>query len=144
MKRLQREEKTHERLKMQSCGSLLFLFMMFFMLLHCNVEGALHPTRVVRPASWALGSLRSPPGGALKGKLPQLEDPRGTDNEVMEPKRRRSFSGTNASLDRISVGAMETKQGGAKQSKAAELPRRRVGPPPIDRIGMSRFPSRRG
>ncbi|KAM8905306.1 osteocrin isoform 3-T6 [Spinachia spinachia] len=114
---------------MQSRGCLLFPFMMFFMLLHCNVAGAPQRPHVVRPASW----------GALEVKLRRLEDPRVTENEVMELKRRRSFSGTNTSLDRISVGAMET-----KQSKAAALPRRRVSPPPIDRIGISRLPSRRG
>ncbi|KAM8905302.1 osteocrin isoform 2-T5 [Spinachia spinachia] len=132
---------------MQSRGCLLFPFMMFFMLLHCNVAGAPQRPHVVRPASW----------GALEVKLRRLEDPRVTENEVMELKRRRSFSGTNTSLDRISVGAMETKQrwgdtpgvsyssGSPERSiKAAALPRRRVSPPPIDRIGISRLPSRRG
>nr|XP_040050517.1 osteocrin [Gasterosteus aculeatus aculeatus] len=128
---------------MPSCGCLLFPFMMFFMLLHCDGQGSPRQRRVVRPASWAPVSLRSPPRGALKAKLFRLEDPRVTEKEVMQPKRRRSFSGTNAPLDRISAGAMETQQGGAKQRKAAE-PRRRVSPPPVDRIGISRLPSRRG
>jgi len=34
-----------------------------------------------------------------------------TENDVMEPKRRRSFS----QLDRLSLSAMTTKEGGAKQ-----------------------------
>ncbi|XP_075938890.1 osteocrin [Anarhichas minor] len=133
---------------MQSCGCLLFSCLLIITLLH--VDGfrvQQQPTRrVVRPASRAFG-LRSRPGGVKAGeelttKLLRLDDLVRMENDVMEPKRKRSFSGTNQ-LDRLSVSSMETKQGGAKQSKVVELPRRRVNPP-IDRIGMSRLPNGRG
>ncbi|XP_068441920.1 osteocrin [Clinocottus analis] len=77
-----------------------------------------------------------------KEEVLRLDLPVRTENDVMEPKRKRSFSGTNQ-LDRLSLSAMETKQGGAKQ-RVVESPRRRVNPPPVDRIGMSRLPNSRG
>uniref|UniRef100_A0A3B4WFL2 Osteocrin n=1 Tax=Seriola lalandi dorsalis TaxID=1841481 RepID=A0A3B4WFL2_SERLL len=80
----------------------------------------------------------------LTAKLLRLDDLVRMENDVMEPKRKRSFPGNNAPLDRLSTSSMETKQAANKQSKAVELPRRRVNPPPIDRIGMSRLPNRRG
>ncbi|XP_068560891.1 osteocrin [Cebidichthys violaceus] len=152
MKRQQDERRDAghpERLKMQFCGCLLVSCLMIITLLH--VDGfrvQQQPTRrVVRPASRAF-VLWSGAGGVKAGeelttKLLRLDDLVRMENDVMEPKRKRSFSGTNAPLDRLSVSSMETKQGGAKQSKVVELPRRRVNPP-IDRIGMSRLPNSRG
>ncbi|XP_054455920.1 osteocrin [Anoplopoma fimbria] len=138
---------------MQFCGCLLFSCLMFITLLHCSVDGfrvQQQPARrVVRPSSRGPVALRSRPGGVKAGeeltaKLLRLDDLVRMENDVMEPKRKRSFSGTNPPLDRLSVSSMETKQGSAKQSKAVELPRRRANPPPIDRIGMSRLPNSRG
>uniref|UniRef100_A0A672H8V1 Osteocrin n=1 Tax=Salarias fasciatus TaxID=181472 RepID=A0A672H8V1_SALFA len=78
-------------------------------------------------------------GEGLRAKLLRLDELSGVENDVMEPKRKRSFPGNGTPLDRLSVSSMET-----KQSKAVALPRRRVSPPPIDRIGMSRLPMSRG
>ncbi|KAM3615900.1 uncharacterized protein V6R79_009445 [Siganus canaliculatus] len=90
-----------------------------------------------------------PPAGGLKegaglaGKLLRLDGLARKENDVLEPKRKRSFPGNSAPLDRLSISAMETKQA-AKQSKVVALPRRRVSLPPMDRIGMRRLPSSRG
>ncbi|XP_031165437.1 osteocrin [Sander lucioperca] len=134
---------------MQFCGCLLFSCL-FITLLHCSVDGfrVQHP-RVDRTASRATAALRPCPGAVKAGeeltaKLLRLDDLVRLENDVMEPKRKRSFPGNNAPLDRLSVSSMETKQGTSKQSKVVELPRRRVNPPPIDRIGMSRLPTSRG
>ncbi|KAF0030967.1 hypothetical protein F2P81_017698 [Scophthalmus maximus] len=100
--------------------------------------------RVDRPPS------RPRPGGAkregeeLTAKLLRTDNLARTENDVMEPKRKRSFPGNNAPMDRLSISSMETKQASNKQSKVVELPRRRVNPPPVDRIGMSRLPNSRG
>uniref|UniRef100_A0A3Q1GJ68 Osteocrin n=1 Tax=Acanthochromis polyacanthus TaxID=80966 RepID=A0A3Q1GJ68_9TELE len=82
-------------------------------------------------------------GEELTAKLLRLDDLVRMENDVMEPKRKRSFPGNNAPLDRLSVSSMETKQTNNKQ-RVVELPRRRPNPPPIDRIGMSRLPNSRG
>ncbi|XP_030008451.1 osteocrin [Sphaeramia orbicularis] len=81
-------------------------------------------------------------GEELTAKLLRLDHLVRMENDVMEPKRKRSFPSNSAPLDRLSVSSMETKQGSNKQSKVVELPRRRVNPPPIDRIGTSRLPNR--
>ncbi|XP_039676403.1 osteocrin [Perca fluviatilis] len=135
---------------MQFCGCLLFSCLMFITLLHCSVDSfrVQHP-RVDRTAPRAAAALRPCPGAVKAGeeltaKLLRLDDLVRMENDVMEPKRKRSFPGNNAPLDRLSVSSMETKQGTSKQSKVVELPRRRVNPPPIDRIGMSRLPTSRG
>ncbi|KAM9359078.1 osteocrin [Symphorus nematophorus] len=132
---------------------LLFSCLLFITLLHCSVDGfRVQPAqRVDRPASRssAAAGLRPRPGGVKAGeeltaKLLRLDDLVRMENDVMEPKKKRSFPGNNAPLDRLSISSMETKQGSNKQSKVVELPRRRVNPPPIDRIGMSRLPNGRG
>ncbi|KAJ3590884.1 hypothetical protein NHX12_008832 [Muraenolepis orangiensis] len=64
------------------------------------------------------------------------------ENDVIEPKRKRSFPGGNTPLDRLSISAMDTKQASSKR-KAVEMPRRRISPP-MDRIGVSRLPNSRG
>ncbi|XP_044058987.1 osteocrin isoform X2 [Siniperca chuatsi] len=138
---------------MQFCGCLLLSFLLSITVLHCSVDGfrvQRHPAQHVdRPMSRSPAALRPRPGGVKAGeeltaKLLRLDDLGGMENDVMEPKRKRSFPGNNAPLDRLSVSSMETKQGTNKQSKAVELPRRRVNPPPIDRIGTSRLPNSRG
>ncbi|XP_047450944.1 osteocrin [Mugil cephalus] len=102
-------------------------------------------------ASISLQHVDRPPPGRVKegeeltAKLLQLDEHLIMENDVMEPKRKRGFPGNNIPpLDRLSVISMETKRRNNKQSKVAQLPRRRVVPPPIDRIGMSRLPSGRG
>ncbi|XP_070685395.1 osteocrin [Pempheris klunzingeri] len=96
-------------------------------------------SRPVRPRA---GGVKA--GEELTEKLLRLDNLVRMENDVMEPKRKRSFPGNNAPLDRLSVSSMETKQATNKQSKVVELPRRQVNPPPIDRIGMSRLPNGRG
>ncbi|XP_059187067.1 osteocrin [Centropristis striata] len=130
---------------MHFCGSLLFSCLLFITLLHCSVQ----QQRVDWPAWRARAALQTHPGEVKPGeelmaKLLRLDDVVRMENDVMEPKRKRSFPGNNAPLDRLSISSMETKQGTSKQSKSVELPRRRANPPPIDRIGMSRLPNSRG
>ncbi|XP_008285447.1 osteocrin isoform X2 [Stegastes partitus] len=128
---------------MSSCSRLLFCCLLTFIsVLHCRVL-QLPDQHVDRSLS------RSRPRGVkvgeeLTAKLLRLDDLVRMENDVMEPKRKRSFPGNNAPLDRLSISSMETKQATNKQSKVAELPRRRANPPPIDRIGMSRLPNSRG
>ncbi|XP_070762686.1 osteocrin [Enoplosus armatus] len=138
---------------MQLCGCLLLSYLLSVTLLHCSIDGfrvqQLAAQHVDRPAWKSPAGLRPRPGGVkvgeeLTAKLLRLDDLVRMENDVMEPKRKRSFPGNNAPLDRLSVSSMETKQGTNKQSKVVELPRRRVNPPPIDRIGMSRLPNGRG
>ncbi|KAM8768013.1 osteocrin [Acanthopagrus schlegelii] len=140
------QQDTHSE-KMQFCGCLLICIT----LLLCSAEGfRVRPARHVdRPMSRPPLGLRLRHGGMKAGeeltaKLLRLDDLVRMENDVMEPKRKRSFPGNNAPLDRLSVSSMETKQATNKQSKSVELQRRRVNPPPIDRIGMSRLPSSRG
>uniref|UniRef100_A0A3P8WF72 Osteocrin n=1 Tax=Cynoglossus semilaevis TaxID=244447 RepID=A0A3P8WF72_CYNSE len=93
-----------------------------------------------------LVALRPNPAGVKRergaAKLLRMDDLVRMENDVMEPKRKRSFPGNSSPLDRLSVSSMDSKQPTNKQSKVVELPRRRVNPPPIDRIGMSRLPNR--
>ncbi|XP_053279031.1 osteocrin [Pleuronectes platessa] len=138
---------------MQSCSCLLFSFLLIITVLHCSVESfrvRQQPQHVGRPLVRPRAAFHLRPGGVkregeeLTAKLLLLDDMVRMENDVMEPKRKRSFPGNNAPLDRLSISSMETKHATNKQSKVAELPRRRVHPPPIDRIGMSRLPSSRG
>lgn len=46
---------------------------------------------------------------ALQVKLLRSEDRVKMENDVMEPKRKRSFPGNSAPLDRLSISSMETK-----------------------------------
>nr|XP_046244274.1 osteocrin [Scatophagus argus] len=143
-------QRSNCRPKMQLCGCLLVSCVLSITLLHCSVSSfRVQPAQhVVQSMSRSLQAFRPRPGAAKAGeeltaKLLRLDDLRRMENDVMEPKRRRSFPGNNAPLDRLSVSSMETKQG-TNKSKLVELPRRRVNPPPIDRIGMSRLPNSRG
>ncbi|XP_076591814.1 osteocrin [Chaetodon auriga] len=131
---------------MQICGCLLVSCLLFITVLHCRGGAAQH---VDQSSSRSSSALQPRPRGLKAGeeptgKLLQLDDLAWMENDVMEPKRKRSFPGNNAPLDRLSISSMETKQGTNKQSKVVEMPRRRVNPPPIDRIGMSRLPKGRG
>ncbi|KAM6988265.1 osteocrin [Tautogolabrus adspersus] len=136
---------------MQVCGCLLISCLLSITLLHCSDGFRLqqHPQHVDRLFLRSSAALRPrhreiKTGEELTAKLLRLDDLVRMENDVMEPKRKRSFPGNNAPLDRLSVSSMETKQTTNKQSKVVELPRRRANPPPIDRIGMSRLPNSRG
>ncbi|XP_053565020.1 osteocrin isoform X2 [Bombina bombina] len=76
----------------------------------------------------------------LAAKLLLLDELVSLENDVIEPKKKRSFPGFGTPLDRISVGSTELK---AKQRKVVNLPKRRFGIP-LDRIGMNRMTNTRG
>ncbi|MED6251642.1 hypothetical protein ATANTOWER_000797 [Ataeniobius toweri] len=104
---------------------------------------------IIRPGLRTLVMLRHHPGGMklreeLTAKFLRTDDLKMMENDVTEPKRKKSFPGNNAPLDRLSMSSMETRPGRKKQSKVVESPRRRENPPPIDRVGMSRLPTTRG
>ncbi|XP_069029192.1 osteocrin [Embiotoca jacksoni] len=138
---------------MQCCSWLLFCCLFSINVLHSSVDSfrVQYPPaqRVHQTLSGSVAALWPHHGGMKAGeeltvKLLRLDDLVRMENDVMEPKRKRSFPGNNTPLDRLSVSSVETKQGTKKPSKVVELPRRRVNPPPIDRIGMSRLPNSRG
>ncbi|CAL8334478.1 unnamed protein product [Boreogadus saida] len=92
-------------------------------------------------------NLARPSGGEkarekMSEKLLLLDRLVRMENDVMEPKRKRSFPGGNTPLDRLSISGMDTKQA-SKKRKVMELPRRRISPT-MDRIGVSRLPNNRG
>ncbi|KAM4589442.1 osteocrin [Fundulus diaphanus] len=135
---------------MQFCSYLLIFCLLSITVLHCRVHGVHQPPAQLmdRTGLRTLAVLRRHPGGMkprgkLAVKLLRTENLR-TENDVIEPKRKRSFPGNNAPLDRLSVNSMEARQGKKKQSKGLESPRRRQNPPPMDRVGTSRLPSTRG
>ncbi|XP_028275628.1 osteocrin-like [Parambassis ranga] len=138
---------------MQTCSCLLFSCLLSIILLHCSVHSfsvQRQPGQHIDQSTQRSLMFHQHRPEAMKvreeltAKLLRLDDLVRMENDVMEPKRKRSFPGNNSPLDRLSVSSMETKQGSNKQSKVVELPRRRFNPPPIDRIGMSRLPNNRG
>ncbi|XP_075999032.1 osteocrin [Genypterus blacodes] len=139
---------------MQSgCGRVLLSCLLSVTLIQCSVEGLRvrlrppqHIDRVMLGSrhSFQPRSSGEKVGEELTVKLHQLNHVVRLENDVMEPKRKRSFPGNNMPLDRLSISPMETKQGTNKQRKEVELPRRRVSPLPIDRLGMSPLPNSRG
>lgn len=75
---------------------------------------------VDRPVSRSSAGLRPRPRGVKTGeeltaKLLRLDELVRMENDVMEPKRKRSFPGNNGPLDRLTVNSMETKQATSKQ-----------------------------
>ncbi|XP_030599967.1 osteocrin [Archocentrus centrarchus] len=136
---------------MQFCFCLLLPCLLAFTLLRCSVDGfRVQPAQQVDRPMLRFHTARQPrPAGVkvgeeLTAKLLLLDHEMRMENDVMEPKRKRSFPVNNIPLDRLSISSMETKQGSNKQSKVVESPRRRLNPPPIDRIGMGRLPNSRG
>ncbi|XP_030072680.1 osteocrin-like [Microcaecilia unicolor] len=77
----------------------------------------------------------------LATKLLLLDELVSLENDVMETKKKRSFSSFGSPLDRLSVGSTELR---GKQRKVVELPKRRFGVLPLDRIGMNRLSNSRG
>ncbi|XP_072557465.1 osteocrin isoform X2 [Paramormyrops kingsleyae] len=84
-----------------------------------------------------------------KDKLLLLDQLVHVEKNAIEIKRKRSFPGENMPLDRLSVSTMDTKSkrkyhaGEGGNGKAVSIPRRQMSVP-IDRIGIGRFPSKRG
>ncbi|NXM36555.1 OSTN protein, partial [Oxyruncus cristatus] len=76
----------------------------------------------------------------LEDKLFLLDDVVSLENEVTETKKKRSFPGFGAPIDRISSTSVDAK---SKQRKVLELPKRRFGVP-LDRIGVSRLGNNKG
>lgn len=76
----------------------------------------------------------------LAAKLMLLDELVSLENDVIETKKKRSFSGFGSPLDRLSAGSVDHK---GKQRKAADHPKRRFGTP-VDRIGGNRFSNSRG
>ncbi|KAK2846508.1 hypothetical protein Q5P01_009507 [Channa striata] len=129
---------------MQFCGCLLVSGLLSIAVL-CSSTDCVRvqhrPQHIDGPMSGSPGALwlrteGSKEAGKPTVKLLRLDDMGTMENDVMEPKRKRSFPGNNAPLDRLSISSMETKQVANKQSKVVELPRRRLNPPPIDRIEL--------
>ncbi|NWI14340.1 OSTN protein, partial [Crypturellus soui] len=92
-------------------------------------------------------SMGTPPAASeeklavdLSAKLFLLDELVSLENEVAETKKKRSFPGFGAPIDRISSSSVDTK---GKQRKVVELPKRRFGIP-LDRIGVSRLSNTKG
>ncbi|XP_062275932.1 osteocrin [Scomber scombrus] len=128
---------------MQFCGCLLF-FCLSVSLLHCSVDGFRVQHRAAQHIDRPQPGSQGKAGGQLTEKLLRIDQLARMENDVMEPKRKRSFPGNSVPMDRLSISSMETKLGSNKQSKKVETSRRRINPPPIDRVGMSRLPNSRG
>ncbi|XP_053421375.1 osteocrin [Nycticebus coucang] len=62
------------------------------------------------------------------------------ENDVIETKKKRSFSGFGSPLDRLSAGSVDHK---GKQRKVVDHPKKRFGIP-MDRIGRNRLSNSRG
>nr|XP_012778374.1 osteocrin isoform X3 [Maylandia zebra] len=134
---------------MQFCFCLLLPGLLSFTLLRCSVDGLRVQPQPARQVDQPILRFHAAPqsrpvgvkvGEELTAKLLQSDHLMRMENDVMEPKRKRSFPINNVPLDRLSISSMETKQ----QGKVVESPRRRLNPPPIDRIGMGRLPNGRG
>ncbi|XP_020760895.1 osteocrin [Odocoileus virginianus] len=76
----------------------------------------------------------------LAAKLLLLDELVSLENDVIETKKKRSFSGFGSPLDRLSAGSVSHK---GKQRKVVDHPKRRFGVP-VDRIGRNRLSNSRG
>uniref|UniRef100_A0A8C3YTP3 Osteocrin n=1 Tax=Catagonus wagneri TaxID=51154 RepID=A0A8C3YTP3_9CETA len=76
----------------------------------------------------------------LAAKLLLLDELMSLENDVIETKKKRSFSGFGSPLDRLSAGSVDHK---GKQRKVVDHPKRRFGIP-MDRIGRNRLSNSRG
>ncbi|XP_007517462.1 osteocrin [Erinaceus europaeus] len=76
----------------------------------------------------------------LVAKLLLLDELVSLENDVIETKKKRSFSGFGSPLDRLSAGSVDHK---GKQRKVVNHPKRRFGIP-VDRIGGNRLSNSRG
>ncbi|KAM4888421.1 osteocrin [Thomomys bottae] len=80
------------------------------------------------------------PATDLAGKLLLLDELVSLENDVIETKKKRSFSGFGSPLDRLSAGTVDHK---GKQRKVVDHPKKRFGVP-MDRIGRNRLSNSRG
>ncbi|XP_046892518.1 osteocrin [Hypomesus transpacificus] len=133
---------------MLDCSCLLLSCLLSMTLFQCSVdslrlsqESPEYLDRMALEDSVPQQVFSSEGKAVLTAKLLLLDHMTRLENEVIEPKRKRSFPGSNTPLDRLSISTMDPK--GSKQRKVVELPRRRVSVP-IDRIGVGRLPSSRG
>ncbi|XP_072547401.1 osteocrin [Salminus brasiliensis] len=132
---------------MLGCSCVLLSCLLTMTLFHCSAESLRltqeNPQYVEPPQTENRGGQRGPVGqkASVNAKLLLLDQLLRLENDVIETKRKRSFSGSNAPLDRLSISTMDPKSN--KQRKVVELPRRRV-TIPIDRIGVGRLPNSRG
>ncbi|KAI1893803.1 hypothetical protein AGOR_G00127420 [Albula goreensis] len=132
---------------MLGCGCILLSCLLTVTLLHCGADGlriTQDPPEYLDSAAMEESGARArsseeKSGSDLTAKLILLDQLVHLENDVIEPKRKRSFNGGNTPLDRLSISNMDLK---GKQRKV-ETPRRRVNIP-IDRIGAGRLPSSRG
>ncbi|XP_058920238.1 osteocrin [Kogia breviceps] len=76
----------------------------------------------------------------LAAKLLLLDELVSLENDVIETKKKRSFSGFGSPLDRLSAGSVDHK---GRQRKVVDHPKRRFGIP-MDRIGRNRLSNSRG
>ncbi|XP_004460897.1 osteocrin [Dasypus novemcinctus] len=76
----------------------------------------------------------------MAAKLLLLNELVSLENDVIETKKKRSFSGFGSPLDRLSAGSARRK---GKKRKVVDHPKRRFGVP-IDRIGGNRLSNPRG
>ncbi|KAL2804895.1 osteocrin precursor [Daubentonia madagascariensis] len=76
----------------------------------------------------------------LAAKLFLLDELVSLENDVIETKKKRSFSGFGSPLDRLSAGSVDHK---GKQRKVVDHPKKRFGIP-MDRIGRNRLSNSRG
>ncbi|KFO33152.1 osteocrin [Fukomys damarensis] len=76
----------------------------------------------------------------LAMKLLLLDELVSLENDVIETKKKRSFSGFGSPIDRLSAGSAVHK---SKQTKAVHHSKRRFGIP-VDRIGRNRLSNSRG
>ncbi|XP_049581160.1 osteocrin [Syngnathus scovelli] len=123
---------------MYLCDVLLFICLLSINML----EGDAHELR--RPQQHEDASTRSGPAALVHPDVTKTLQPDGrakAENDVTENKRKTSSLGIT--LDRLSIGAINTKHA-ANRQRVIELPRRRLSLPPMDRLGMRHLPNRRG
>ncbi|XP_077397843.1 LOW QUALITY PROTEIN: osteocrin [Festucalex cinctus] len=134
--------RQEDTLKMHLCASLLFICLLSINAPECIArEPTIRQQHVDGDASVRAGPAAfAHPDGT---KMLRPDRRAKAENDVTEPKRKTSLPGNGSLLDRLSVGAVNTKHR-ANGQRVIELPRRRLSLPPMDRIGMRRLPNRRG
>uniref|UniRef100_A0A3B1JIK9 Osteocrin n=1 Tax=Astyanax mexicanus TaxID=7994 RepID=A0A3B1JIK9_ASTMX len=134
---------------MLGCSCVLLSCLLTVTLFHCSAESLrltqenpeyVAPAQTENHGSQHGGPVVQKASGSVNAKLLLLDQLLRLENDVIETKRKRSFSGSSAPLDRLSISTMDPK---SNKQKVVELPRRRV-TIPIDRIGVGRLPNSRG
>ncbi|KAL7822684.1 hypothetical protein AOLI_G00331030 [Acnodon oligacanthus] len=104
-------------LKMLGCGCVLLSCLLTVMLFNCSVESLRltqeNPEYVESAPADSHGGQRGPAvqktSKSVNAKLLLLDQLLNLENDVIETKRKRSFSGSNAPLDRLSISTMDPK-----------------------------------